>query len=287
VAGLVVVLGVAALVFGASREPGPAMLLLSIAAAVLVAAGVLLMLWAFAYQRLAYSLTENALRIEWLGRTTVLPYTGIHGIYTGQRLEGRAVPNAPRWPGISVGSSRVRGLGRLRFFATSTDQSRLTLITVEHGGVIVSARDPQEFRAALIERVEHFDEQSVTSPEEATWHQKQPTAGPWTALADPWLPVCVGVGVLALLVLLGTIDLRYDALPEQVPLHFDASGIPSQIAPKSDLMRIPLLGFVSLLIDWVLGIVVHQRERLLARLLWVGGAIVQLVVLVGVLRLVT
>jgi hypothetical protein len=281
-----VFLGVAALVLGASREPGAAGLLLSIAAMVLVAAGVFLIIWAFAYQTLAYALTESALRIEWLGRVTVVPYQGIHGIYTGQRLEGHATPSALRWPGINVGSSRVRGLGRVRFFATSSDQSRLTLITVEHGGLIVSARDPQEFRAALIERVEQFGDTPIESPEAGTWHQKEPTAAPWTAFADAWLPVWVGLGLLALLLLLATIDLRYEALPDQIVLHFDASGAPSQIAPKSDLLRLPLLGFVCLLVDWVVGVMVHQREWLLARLLWAGGAIVQLVLYVGVLRLV-
>jgi hypothetical protein len=287
VAGLLVFLGVAAVVLGASREPGLTTLVLTVVAIVLVAAGVLLMIWAFAYRRLAYALTESALRVEWLGRTVVVPYQAIQGIYTGQRLEGRATPSQPRWPGISVGSARIRGLGRLRFFATSSDQSRLTLITVEHGGVIVSARDPQEFRAALIERVEQYGELSTHALEPQTLRHTEPTAAPWTAFADRWLPACIGLGLLALLLVLATIVLRYDALPDQVALHFDASGQPSQIASKYDLLRLPLLGFVCLLVNWVVGVVVHQRERLLARLLWLGGAIVQLVLFVGVLRLVT
>jgi hypothetical protein len=254
---------------------------------VLVAAGVLLMVWAFAYQRLAYSLTENALRIDWLGRVVVVPYQAIHGIYTGQRLEGHASPGALSWPGINVGSSRVRGLGRLRFFATSADQSHMTLITVEHGGVVVSAREPQVFRAALIEHVERFGDLPVEPADRETWQQRGPIAAPWTALADRWLPACVTAGVLAVLLVLGTIDVRYDTLPAEIPLHFDGSLAASQIAPKADLLRIPLLGFVSLVVDWTAGIAVHERERLLARLLWLGGAVVQLVLLVGVVRLVT
>jgi hypothetical protein len=287
VAGLLVFLGVAALVLGVSREPGPTMLLLCFLAIVLAGAGVLLMVWAFAYRRLAYSLTESAVRIEWLGRTVVVPYQAIQGIYTGQRLEGHATPSALRWPGISVGPSRVRGLGRLRFFATSSDQSRLTLITVEHGGVIVSARDPQAFRAALIERVEQSGELPIGQPEQHKWRHTEPTATPWTAVADRWLLACIGLGLVALLLVLATIVLRYDALPEQVALHFDASGQPSQLAPKSDLLRLPLFGFVCLVVNWVAGVVVHQRERLLARLLWLGGPVVQLVLFVGALRLVS
>jgi hypothetical protein len=259
------------------------MLLLSVVAVILAAAGTALLILGFAYRRLAYSLTDTALCIEWLGRTDVVPYHRIQGIYTGQRLKGHATPSVPNWPGIRVGPARVRGLGRLRFFATSADQSRLTLITVEHGGVVISARDPNDFRAALIERVEDSPEAAADAP---VWHQTPPASAPWTALADTWLPLCATVGTLLLLLVLAVIVFRFDSLPDQIPMHFDANGRPNDVAPKSDLLRLPLLGLTCLVVNWLLGIWLHPSERLLARLLWIGGAIVQLVLLMGVLRLV-
>jgi Protein of unknown function (DUF1648)/Bacterial PH domain len=259
------------------------MVLLCIAAAVLIAAGLALLIWAIAYHRLAYSLTDSALRIDWLGKTVAVPYPAIQGIYTGQRLEGHATPGVPRWPGINVGPARVRGLGRLRFFATSTDQSHLTFVSVQHGGVIVSARDPHEFRAALIERVEQCED---VGGEVSTWHQTPPTTAPWTALADIWLPLCAAVGTLLLLIVLAAIAFRFESLPDTIAVHFDASGQPNQIAPKGDLLRLPILGLVCLVADLALGVWLHPRERVLARVLWLGGAVVQLVLLVGVLRLV-
>ena len=293
-------LGLSAAFLGGSREAGLSMLLLCTVAVILSSAGIVLLVLAIAYQRLAYTLTNQELRIEWLGRTVVVPYQAIQGIYTGQRLQGHATPSMPTWPGINVGASRVRGLGRLRFLATSTDQSVLTLITVEHGGVIVSARDPNDFRSALIELVE--DSQDAQAAEQSTaqqtlptastqpapyaaaaaartWHELPPTTAPWTALADAWLPVCAAVGLVLILAILGVIAFRYDALPEQIALHFDARGL------KSDLPRLPLLGLAVLVVNWVLGTWLHPRERLLARLLWLGGAIVQLILLMGVLRL--
>jgi hypothetical protein len=276
VAGGLLFLALAAVFLGGSREPGLSMLLLCALAVVLAAAGIALFVLALGYQRLAYALTDAELRIDWLGRTVVVPYQAIQGIYTGQRLKGHAAPSIPNWPGINIGPARVRGLGRLRFLATSTDQSMLTLVTVDHGGVIVSAREPNEFRSALIELVEDSQE----GPEEArTWYQMAPTRAPWTALADFWLPVCAAIGMALVLVVLAVIAIKFDALPEQVALHFDASGL------KSDLPRLPLLGVAVLVVNWLLGIWLHARERLLARLLWLGGAIVQLVLLMGVLRL--
>jgi hypothetical protein len=287
VAGLLLLLALASLVLGATLDAGPTMLALCTLAAVLAAAGTVLLLCGIAYRRLAYSLTETALRIEWLGRVLVLPYPAVQGIYTGQRLAGHASPSMPGWPGINVGAARVRGLGPLRYFATSTDQSQLTFITVEHGGVIVSARDPTEFQTALIDHVERYEDAATSDERQATWIERPPTRAPWTAIADPWFPVCVGLGTLALLGVLATICLRYDALPDQLPFHFDASGVTSQIAPKADLLRLPLLGLICLAVNWGLGVVVHPRERVLGRLLWLGAITVQVVLLIGVLRLVT
>src|SRR5439155_11242392 len=224
------------------------MLLLCVLAAILAAAGTVLLVWAIGYQRLGYVLTESSLRIDWLGRTVVVPYAAIQGIYTGQRLSGNATPNVPRWPGISIGPARVRGIGRLRFFATSTDQSALTFITVEHGGVIVSARDPNAFRAALIERVEQCHDTGIAA---RTWQQTPPTTAPWTALPDVWLPLCVLVGMLALLLVLAVIALRFDTLPDQIALRFDASGRPNLIGSRSDLLRLPFLGLICLVLNWV------------------------------------
>ncbi|MGI9149514.1 MAG: PH domain-containing protein [Chloroflexota bacterium] len=275
-------LALVAVLVGGSREPGVSLLLLCALAVILAGAGCVLLVLGLAYRRLAFALTDTALHIVWLENTEVVPYNVIQGIYTGQRLSGHATPSIPNWPGIRVGAARVRGLGRVRFFATSSDQSLLTLITVEQGGVVVSARRPAEFRAALIERVEASQEPDA---DPGGWQPSPPATAPWSALADPWLPVAAGVGALLLLLVLATIVFRFDGLPDQVALHFEASGRPNDLAPKSDLLRLPLLGLSCLLVNWVLGACVHPRERVLSRLLWIGGAIVLLVLLAGVLRL--
>jgi hypothetical protein len=284
VAGLLLLAALAALVLGVASEPGVATFVVWCVGVLLAAGGALLGLWAFGYRRLAYALTESALRVDWLGHVLVVPYTAIQGIYAGQRLAGNATPRVPCWPGISIGTRWVRGMGRLRFYATSTDQSQLTLITVEHGGVVVSARDPAEFQTALIDHAERSEE---SAEDAAIWHVNAPTEAPWTAIADVWLPICLALGVLVLLIILGTIELRYDMLPDRVPLHFDVGGEASQIAPKSDLLRLPLLGLLVLVVNWALGIAVHPRERVLARLLWLVAVVVQVVLLIGVVRIVT
>jgi len=285
---VLLLLGVGALVFGASREPSLTMLAFCALSAVLGGLGLALWVWGVGYRRLVYALTESAVRIDWIDRILVLPYDAVQGIYAGQRLAGNATPSVPCWPGINIGSRWVRGMGRLRFYTTSSDQADLTYITVEHdGGVIVSAREPVEFQTALIAHIERFDELATDSEgERATLHTREPERVPWTALADIWLPVCVAAGTLVLLLVLAIIVVRYEALPDQVALHFDVGGQPSQIAPKSDLVRLPLLGLLCLGANWVLGVLVHAREQVLARLLWLVAVIMQLVLLIGVVRMV-
>lgn len=273
--------GVLALLVGATREVGSSMLLLSMAAAVLLAAGGALLLWAMAYRRLTYVLTDKALSVRWLGQTIVVPYSALEGIYTGQRLVGHAVPAIPRWPGIYVGPGRVRGIGRLRFFATSPDPSALTLLTFEHGGLVLSARNAQDFRAALIERVEQVPEASFVEHV----YDAPATTPPWSSVVDLWLLTCLSVAVVLLLGVLALVVYGLPNLSDLIPLHFNASGEPSQIGPKGDLLRLPLFGLLLLLLDAGLGVWLHPRDRLLARVLWVGAAVLQAALIVAVVRL--
>src|SRR5207302_8874868 len=61
VAGAVLFLALAALVFGGSREPGLSMLVLCVLAAILAALGSVLLVWSIGYQRLAYTLTASSM----------------------------------------------------------------------------------------------------------------------------------------------------------------------------------------------------------------------------------
>jgi hypothetical protein len=244
--------------------------------------GLALAVWGIAYRRLAYVLAGEGLEIHWLGETFVAPYPAIEGIYTGQRLVSGENPLArrPRWPGIYVGQARVRGIGRLHFFTTSQDPGALTVITFEGGGAVVSARSPQDFRTALIDRVSR----SVETGGAAAYARPARTA-PWTAVRDPWLLACLVVGLVLLLVGLAVAALAYAGLPEQIALRFDASGHPTQVGPRADLLHLPLIGLLAVLVNAVVGVWFHAREPLLARLLWVGAAVVQAVLLVAIVRL--
>lgn len=274
-------LALAALALAATSEPGGVMVLWAIGALVLALLAAGLFVWALAYRQLAYTLTDPGLEIAWCGHSLRVPYAAIDGVYTGQRLVGSATPTVPVWPGIYVGRGRARGIGRLRFFATSPDPGALTLIMLEHSAVVVSARNPHDFRLALIERIQGLREAHGA----ITLTREPPTRAPWSALFDTWFGACLAAGLALVLAMLAAIGLGFGALPSDIPIRFDASGDPSQIAPRADLLRLPFLGLLALMLDAALGVWVHPRDQLLARVLWLGGVVLQAVLLVAVVRL--
>jgi hypothetical protein len=62
-------------------------------------------------------------------------------------------------------------------------------------------------------------------------------------------------------VLVGYLILRFDMLPDLLPLHFDASGQADRIEAKTGIFGLPLLGFSILLVNFLTGILLHSRER--------------------------
>jgi Bacterial PH domain len=269
-------------VFGLLPEPGPGLLPIALTATLLALGGMALAVWGYAYRRLAYVLTGEGLEIDWLGETFVAPYAAIDGIYTGQRLVSGENPLArlPRWPGIYVGQTRVRGIGRLHFFTTSQDPGALTVVTFQGGGAVLSARTPPDFRTALIDRVSRCSESGG-----AAAYARPASAAPWTAVRDAWLPVCVVIGLALLLVNLGVVGLAYSGLPDEVTLRFDAAGHPAEIGSRADLLHLPLIGLLGLVANGVAGVWCHVYERLVARVVWVGAVVLQAVLLVALVRL--
>ncbi len=80
----------------------------------------------------------------------------------------------------------------------------------------------------------------------------------------------INVGLLAYLLI------RFDALPDPLPLHFDAAGLPDRIEAKNGIMALPMIGLVVLALNTVLGILAYRRERAASLFLAVSALIVQL-----------
>ena len=251
-------------------------LLLAVAS---LALSILFALWTLGYYTLYYVLGPDTLRIVWLLREDVIPYTTISALYAGQRLTEPLQVRGVIWPGNYVGRARARNLGVLQVFATTLERAELTILLTDLGGYVLSP-DPA-FRTALVERLE-----LARGAGEATVRPRAGAVrgGLTRAAADRWLLGSVGLALVLLLGMLGAIIARYEALPELLALQLDPLGQPINMYSRFELFYLPGIGAVVLLVDVLLGTLLYGRDILAARLVWSAPVLVQLALAAGLLR---
>jgi uncharacterized membrane protein len=79
---------------------------------------------------------------------------------------------------------------------------------------------------------------------------------------------------------------RFDALPDPMPLHFDAFGQPDRIEAKNGIFALPTIGLGVLVINTALGVIAHLRQRAAALLLAVGALAVEILMWVAMLNII-
>jgi uncharacterized membrane protein len=92
---------------------------------------------------------------------------------------------------------------------------------------------------------------------------------------DHVLQFLFALTVIVNLGLVGYLVLRFDALPDPLPLHFDSSGLADRIEAKSGIFGLPLIGFSVLVLNTALSVPLHRRERAATLLLVTGTLLVQ------------
>ena len=101
-------------------------------------------------------------------------------------------------------------------------------------------------------------------------------------LHDRPLQIILAITLVINLALFSYLVIRFDALPDLLPLHFDSSGLPDRIEAKTGIFALPLIGVIVLALNLVLGIPIHRRERIATRLLAAGALLVQVMMWVAV-----
>ncbi len=84
--------------------------------------------------------------------------------------------------------------------------------------------------------------------------------------------------------LLGFLLVRYDAIPDPLPLHFDATGLPDRIGSKSDILALPSIGLIVFGANAVLGLLAYRKERAATMLLSAGSVFVQILMWLAALN---
>ncbi|HEY1012163.1 MAG TPA: PH domain-containing protein [Herpetosiphonaceae bacterium] len=224
---------------------------------------------------LHYQIDRNAVTIRWLGNSWVVPMDRIAAIEVG--LERARLPLLGA---LSFGYRR--GVGRtaegepLHLFSAAP-LSRSVILRTSGAAYAISPAN----RDAFVQEVEGRRGLGVVqSQAEGVARTKLVSYPFWT---DRLVRGLLGAGLLFNLLLWAILSWRYAMLPPEVALRFDASGSAVGVAPREQLLALPLIGLLVLLANAAVGVWVHRFLRIGALLLLIGALMSQLLLAVSLL----
>jgi hypothetical protein len=233
----------------------------------------LLVLWAYWYYgllTLRYALDRNALVITCGFSQHIVPMEAIERIVPGSDVTVTEGLRGFGWPGYIMGYMRLQGLGQLMVYSTEPLERQLVVVT-NSVCYSISPRDTQQFLA-------DFAARRALEPIRAV--QQTVEYAPVAVLPvwrDKWFWGTVIMVFLANIVLFALVSKVYKNLPERIPLHFDVQGGVNRVAAKSGLLVIPGIGALVFVVNGLLGLLLHRRERLATYLLTGMALAVQVV----------
>lgn len=222
---------------------------------------------------LTYDVNRNRVLIRWAASEQVIPLERITRIVEGNQLDSvrwRGV----KWPGYAIGRGEAEGWGPFLSFATEPLEHQLLLVTPSLS-YFISPLDRDGFLTALEVRRQMGALESVV---QEVRHAPFLTWPLWRDRTLWWMTLA---GVLANGALFAYLCWRYTSLPFFLPLHFDPLGHADRVGTRAELFRLPLIGLLALLVNGVLGGVLHPRHRLAGYLLLGGAIVVQALLGVG------
>ncbi len=223
----------------------------------------------YGFFNMEYRLDRDALTIVWAGVQQVIPISDITQVLGGEEGAGTRV-KGPRWPGYRVGRGRIKGMEPALFYATRPPAEQLWVLTPTMVYAI-SPENPLGFLEALELR------QRLGPLHELSQGVRPARLVALAIWGDGLAHILLALGLTANAALFAYVCWRYPALPQFLPLHFDALGQADRIGVRAEVFRLPGMGGLVLAINAALGFAVHQREKVGAYLLWGGAFVVQVI----------
>ncbi len=236
----------------------------------------------YGISRSSYALDRNTLTIEWGPIRQIVPTESIQRIMLGTEVDGGVRRfRGWRWPGLMHGQGEVTEAGLTLFYASTSLQHQLIVVTPTLSYAI-SPADVPGFIESIKARYELGPTQAVGQT------TQRPTFFDWALWRDRLAFAFGAIGLAMLTLLFALICFHFPNLPSRVTMHFNAVGGGDRSGPASDVFILPLIGVMALTVNTGLGLLVYQRERMASYVLWGGTLLVQLLLWVGawnVLRL--
>ena len=253
-------------------------------------------LWrAWACLSLAYWIDRNAVTLAWGPIRHVIPIGDMQEVRRGAAvaamLPGVALAQGPngqvdqparalaeRWPALGRFVIYGPDLGTRRFLAGAKVYSvaarplpEQLLLCTQRGVYGISPAEPGDFLAAL-------EQLHQLGPTHLVAHERRyPRVVRWPLWQDRIMLGLLLAGFLGALLLLGVAMSRFPSLPFALPQWDDLD--------RRMIFLFPIFGLVVWMINGLWGLLVYERQRVAAGLLWGGALAAQAAALVALLTI--
>lgn len=235
---------------------------------------------AFALFKADYYIDRDSLAILWGLRIEDIPLTDIEWVRPASDLTHPLSLPRLRLPGAVLGTRRHPDLGAVEFIASSA--RNLILVATSKHVFAISPRDA----ASLVRTFARATELGSLMPTEAK------SVYPSFVITQAWeSPIARFLWMTGLLLNLGLVAWVGFLIPtlSQVPLGFDASGIPNETVPSARLILLPLISGLLFITGFLGGLYLYRwdKERPLAFIIWISSTLSAVLFLLAVLFIVT
>jgi hypothetical protein len=235
---------------------------------------------AYALFKADYYIDRDSLAILWGLRIEDIPLTDIEWVRPASDLTTPLSLPPFRMPGAVLGRRRHPDLGGVEFIASSA--KNLILVATSRHVFAISPRDA----ASLVRTFARATELGSLTPTEAK------SVYPSFVITQAWEhPVARFLWISGLLLNLGLVGWVGVLIPSlsKVPLGFNPFGAPNVTVPSVQLILLPLISALMFIMGILAGLYFYRwdKERPLAFVIWISGALCALLFLMAVLFLVS
>lgn len=218
---------------------------------------------------LEYWVDRDAVTLVWGSTRQIIPLAQIERIIESPTAQPTLPARPWHWPCMNRRRIQSSELGVVNAYATRPLNEQIVLVTAGES-YSLSPADRQGFLQALQERF------ALGAGRTLQAELRRAPVWTWPLWRDRGALFLIGAGLLGVLVMFGVLCFRYPALSSDLPLHFDAAGLPDRIAPKSGLFALPVIGLLIWLLNTAAGVWLYRHvQQGAAYLLWGGALTVQ------------
>ena len=226
--------------------------------------------WTYALGTLSYALDRNGLVIHWGATRQVIPLSAIERLVPGTSVGVPSVRGVS-WLGYHVGNANIDRIGDVLFYSTHQAPEQVLYVMTSERNYAITVADPAGFARQVQIR------QDLGPTARVTHHAQRLGSAAQAFWYDPTGRMLVGVALLAAFLMWALVGIRYPGLPAafelQFPAHEDNPLV--NVQTKDAILELPRIASGLLVVNLVIGFVLHAWERVAGYVMFIAAAVVQ------------